>query len=87
VNIDVNAGVVKLWRPGRDIAVYPTALVRNHTYHLKVQVVGDRFQVWFDNSAQPVIDATDDAYGSGQFGINMFNGTALIQNVNEQPLT
>jgi sucrose-6-phosphate hydrolase SacC (GH32 family) len=87
VNIDVNAGVVKLWRPGRDIATYPTALARNHTYHLKVQVVGDRFQVWFDNSAQPVIDATDDAYGSGQFGINMFNGTALIQNVNEQPLT
>ena len=85
-NIDVDAGVVKLWRPGRDIATYATPLERNHAYHLKVQVVGDRFQVWFDHSATPVIDATDDAFDSGQFGINMFRGTAVIQNVDEQPL-
>jgi fructan beta-fructosidase len=86
-NIDVDAQVVKLWRPGRDIASYRTALARNRSYHLKVQAVGNRFQVWFDHSAQPVIDATDDSYGSGQFGINMFRGTTVIQNVTEQPLT
>jgi fructan beta-fructosidase len=86
VNVDIDAGVVKLWRPGRDIATYPTPLERNRTYHLKARVVGDHFQMWLDGSAQPVIDATDDAFGSGQFGINLFRGTAVMQNVVERPL-
>lgn len=80
-NIDAGAGVVKLWRPGRDIAVYRTAIVRGQTYHLKVQAVGSRLRVYLDDRPEPVIDAVDDTIASGQFGINVFDGTAVMQNV------
>ena len=85
-NIDTDAGVVKLWRPGRDIATYRTPLERGRTYHLKVRAEGSHLQVWFDGSAQPVIDAVDDTITSGQFGLNVFNGTAVMQNVRVSPL-
>jgi hypothetical protein len=39
MNVDA-AGLVKLWRPGRDVAVYPTPIVRGRTYHLKVVASG-----------------------------------------------
>lgn len=86
VNIDVDAQVVKLWRPGRDIASFRTPLERGRFHHIKVRAEGSHFQVWFDGSAEPVIDAIDDAIPSGQFGINMFRSTSLINNVVVSPL-
>ena len=86
VNIDVDAQVVKLWRPGRDIASFRTTLERGRFHHLRVKAEGSRFQVWLDGSAEPVIDATDDTIASGQFGVNMFRGVALVNNANVSPL-
>ncbi|MBM9504160.1 glycoside hydrolase family 32 protein [Actinacidiphila acididurans] len=80
-NID-DTGVVKLWRPGRDIAVYHTPITQGRTYHLKVQTDGARIRVWLDNGASPVIDATDTTYASGLFGANVFSGAASVQNLN-----
>ena len=82
VNVDAQANVVKLWRPGRDIATYPLQVVRGRTYHLKVVAQGSRFRVYLDHGDAPVIDATDASYASGHFGLNVFNGTAVMQNVN-----
>ncbi|GAB3818820.1 GH32 C-terminal domain-containing protein [Kribbella italica] len=79
VNIDADAGVVKLWRPGRDIAAFPAPIERNRTYHLKVKAVGSQFTVWLDG--QQVISASDGEIASGQFGLNVFRGTAVLQNV------
>ncbi len=79
-NID-STGVVKLWRPGKDIAVYNTPISAGRTYHLKVETDGPRIRVWLDNGATPVIDATDSTYSSGVFGVNVFNGTATVQNL------
>jgi fructan beta-fructosidase len=84
LNVDT-AGFVKLWRPGRDIAVYPTPIVAGRTYHLKVVASGSRFLVYLNNGIAPIIDATDASYASGRFGINIFAGTALLQNVNVSP--
>jgi fructan beta-fructosidase len=80
VNVDAG-GMVKLWRPGRDIATYTTPISRGRTYHLKVVATGSRFQVYLDRSAQPVIDATDTAHASGRLGVNVFNGQASFDNV------
>ncbi|WP_432824505.1 GH32 C-terminal domain-containing protein [Dactylosporangium sp. CA-092794] len=80
-NVDAN-GLVKLWRPGRDIAVYNTPITVGRTYHLKVVTNGSRIRVYLDQGATPVIDATDTAYASGRFGVNVFNGTAVFGNVN-----
>jgi fructan beta-fructosidase len=79
-NIDTS-GVVKLWRPGKDIAAYATPIAKGSTHHLKVRTNGSRIQVWLDNGTDPVIDATDDTYASGTFGVNVYNGTATVQNL------
>lgn len=80
-NIDTSTGVVKLWRPGRDIATYATAITEGRTYHLKVRTDGNRIRVWFGNGADPIIDATDDAYKSGLFGVNSFAANTVAQNL------
>ncbi|SED64681.1 fructan beta-fructosidase [Jiangella alba] len=80
-NVDSRANVIKLWRPGRDIATYPLAVELGRTYHLKVVAVGPRLRVYLDDAAEPVIDAVDDTITSGQFGLNVFNGTAVIDDV------
>lgn len=77
-NIDVN-GLVKLWRPGRDVAVYPTPIVPGRWYHLTVTATGARFRVLLNG--RQVIDATDDAYATGRFGLNTYAGSAAFQNV------
>ncbi|WP_284740552.1 glycoside hydrolase family 32 protein [Amycolatopsis sp. RTGN1] len=84
VNVDTS-GVVKLWRPGRDIATYPTAVSADGTYHLRVRTAGSRIQVWLNHGTTPVIDATDDAYASGRFGANAYQGSATVQNLNTGP--
>jgi fructan beta-fructosidase len=72
--------MVKLWRPGNDIAVHQTPIVEGRTYHLTVRTDGPRIRVWLDNGTDPVIDATDGTYPSGRFGINAYNGNTTTQN-------
>jgi fructan beta-fructosidase len=79
-NVDT-AGLVKLWRPGRDIATYATPIVRDRTYHVKVVATGSRFQVYLDHGTAPIIDATDDTYATGRTGANVFGGSAVIGNI------
>ncbi|MEV7045240.1 GH32 C-terminal domain-containing protein [Amycolatopsis sp. NPDC051061] len=83
-NID-SSGVVKLWRPGRDIATYATPIAKGQTHHLRVETTGSRIRVWLDHGADPVIDATDTAYPSGLFGANAYGGVATVQNLNTGP--
>jgi len=80
-NVDAGAGVVKLWRPGRDIATFALPVARGTTYHLKVVTKGANIKVYLDNRAAPVIDATDGQYPSGRFGLNVYAATAQFQNV------
>ncbi|MEV4510126.1 glycoside hydrolase family 32 protein [Dactylosporangium sp. NPDC049525] len=79
-NIDAS-GVVKLWRPGRDIATFATAVVPGRSYHLKVVASGASIKVYLNRGAAPVIDATDTAYSSGFLGANVFDGTGVVQNL------
>jgi fructan beta-fructosidase len=78
-NVDTSGGVVKLWRPGRDIAVYPTPIVLGRSYHLTVVARGPNLRVQL-NGVQ-VIDAVDSTYAAGRFGLNAFDGSAAFQNV------
>jgi fructan beta-fructosidase len=84
-NIDARADVIKLWRPGRDIATYPLDVVLGRTYHLRVVTAGARIQVYLDGGATPVIDAVDDTIPGGQFGLNVFDGAGIFQNVEVTP--
>ena len=71
-------GMVKLWRPGRDIAVVPMPVERGRTYHVRVTATGDRLRVFLDHAADPVIDAVDATYAAGAVGLNVFAGTAVL---------
>jgi fructan beta-fructosidase len=79
-NIDTG-GLVKLWRPGRDIADYATPIVEGRTYHLTVRTTGSRIQVWLDHGATPIIDATDTTYAAERFGVNGCAGDSTAQNL------
>jgi levanase/fructan beta-fructosidase len=79
VNVDAEANVVKLWRPGRDIATSPLTVERGRAYHFKITATGPNLKVWLDG--QPVIDAVDNENSAGQFGMNVFRGTGVFQNL------
>ena len=79
-NIDTD-GLVKLWRPGRDIATFATSVVPGVTYHLTVVTVGPRIRVYLGDRSEPVIDAVDATYAGGRFGVNVFDGVARVQDV------
>jgi hypothetical protein len=73
--------VVKLWRPGRDIATFALPVAHGTAYHLKVVTRGTTIKVYLDDRPTPVIDATDGQYPSGRFGLNVYASTAVFQDV------
>ncbi|HEX8347618.1 MAG TPA: glycoside hydrolase family 32 protein, partial [Actinoplanes sp.] len=79
LNVDA-AGLVKLWRPGHDIAVYRTAIHRGRFHHLRVVASGPRIRAYLDHGPEPVIDVEDHSYAEGRFGVNVFAGAAVVQN-------
>lgn len=48
------------------------------TYHLKVVAQGISLAVYLDGAL--VIEATDTAYADGRLGLNVFGGSAVLQN-------
>jgi fructan beta-fructosidase len=84
-NID-SSGVVKLWRPGRDIATAQVAIRENKVYHLRVVARGENFQVFLNGSPTALLAGSDSTYRTGLFGINAYHGTGVIQNVMVGPV-
>ncbi|WP_394834265.1 glycoside hydrolase family 32 protein [Pendulispora rubella] len=86
-NIDVGNQGVKLFKLVRgaftDLGWFPTALQYNTTYHLKVVARGANIKVYLGNNL--VHDLNDSSHTSGYFGLNVFNGTAAVQNVVTAP--
>jgi len=82
-NVDVKSQLVKLWKKVNGtssvIATYPMSLQKDTSYHLKVTTAGNNIQVRVNDAL--VINATDTSFGSGYFGLNVWDTTAVIQNV------
>ncbi len=80
-----NDGTVKLFKfPYSVLGTYAVPINVNTVYHLKVTASGANLQVFFNNSDTPCISVTDSAYANGKFGLNVWDGTAVFQNVNKQ---
>ena len=84
INVDYTNQKVMLWGPNVTARIHNTAISTNTTYHLKVVVNGSSIKVYFNGGANPVIDTVDTTYTSGQFGLNVWNGTSVFQNINMQ---
>uniref|UniRef100_UPI00406C3523 GH32 C-terminal domain-containing protein n=1 Tax=Paenibacillus sp. FSL L8-0158 TaxID=2954752 RepID=UPI00406C3523 len=56
-------------------------LKKGDIYHLKVSVEGSRLKVFWDEGYNPIIDVVDTTYTSGYLGLNVWNGSALFQNI------
>lgn len=50
-------------------------------YHLKVKAEGSSLKVYWGNQYKPVIDVQDNAYRTGKLGLNVWDGSALFQNI------
>ncbi|ALA40936.1 GH32 C-terminal domain-containing protein [Paenibacillus jamilae] len=56
-------------------------LKKGAIYHLKVSVEGSHLKVFWDEGYKPIIDVVDTTYTSGYLGLNVWNGSALFQNI------
>ncbi|MGW9528653.1 GH32 C-terminal domain-containing protein [Paenibacillus terrae] len=56
-------------------------LEKGDIYHLKVSVEGFHFKVYWNEGYSPIIDVVDTTYSSGYLGLNVWNGSALFQNI------
>jgi levanbiose-producing levanase len=56
-------------------------LVEGGIYHLKVRTEGTNIKVYWGDRYQPIIDIHDSTYSSGYLGLNVWDGSALFQNV------
>ncbi|HVO41628.1 MAG TPA: protein kinase [Aggregatilineales bacterium] len=82
-NINMTGGgEVKLLRfPPVKLASVPVPIQRGQTYHLKVIAAGSSLKVFFNNNPVPLIDVTDTTYPSGSYGLNIFQTSAVFQNI------
>lgn len=84
-NVDAKHDLVKFFKfengVASVIAEYKTPIDVNKKYHLKTEAQGDHFKIYLDDRL--VIDANDSAFVEGQFGLNVWDATAVFQNVNK----
>jgi len=83
-NIDQVNQRVLLWGPGVTGWSVPATIAVNTSYHLKVVASGTSLKVYFSgymSGSTPIINVTDSTYSSGQVGVNVWNGTSVIQNL------
>ncbi|MEC2387270.1 MULTISPECIES: levanase [Bacillus] len=85
-NVDTKHDLVKFFKfengVASVIAEYKTPIDVNQKYHLKTEAEGDRFKIYLDDRL--VIDANDSAFSEGQFGLNVWDATAVFQNVTKE---
>lgn len=79
--LDVVDGVFKLSkRPGYTVlASYPFGVSRNHWYHVKVVVNGNKMEGYLDGVKR--VTATDTNFASGRFGVMLFRAAAAYDNL------
>lgn len=84
VNVDSVNQRVLFWGPGVTARTAAATIALNTTYHLKVVASGSSIQVYwsgFSGGTTPLLSFTDTVRTSGNAGVNVWNGTAVFQNV------
>ncbi len=84
-NIDYTQQRVALWAPGMTTLAASVPISLNTVYHLRVTAVGDAINVYLNGATAPVLSTHNSLYTSGYVGANVWNGTAIIQNLTLSP--
>jgi fructan beta-fructosidase len=75
--------VAKIWKNDNGvISNVKTARMMfesDRTYHLRVEAVGDLLTVWLDG--KEIISVRDSSHTVGALGLNVYNGTAVFNNI------
>jgi fructan beta-fructosidase len=83
-NVDVTSQMVKLFKNVNGSAVvlgqYPASLSAGQSYNLRAVADGPNIRVYLNGAER--INATDHSFQSGLLGLNVWNGSALFQNIN-----
>nr|WP_281249159.1 GH32 C-terminal domain-containing protein [Halobacillus massiliensis] len=90
VNVDVKNNMIKLIkfvdRIGTDLSIYNDGgnlkLKANQKYQLMVEAKGDVVKAYLDGNL--VIEKRDSAYKEGYFGLNVWDSTAVFNNVEKK---
>jgi Beta-fructosidases (levanase/invertase) len=78
------AGLIRLRDAASDAALKEERQVElqaGEIYHLKVIANGSSLRVYWNGQYKPVIDMNDTAYAKGLLGLNVWDGSALFQNI------
>ncbi|RZK77434.1 MAG: DUF1080 domain-containing protein [Pedobacter sp.] len=61
---------------------YPLKI--SETYKVKVKAVGNRFELFINNSQKPIISATDGAFKTGSIGLRSYDALVTADNIQVQ---
>ncbi|GMK45183.1 hypothetical protein PghCCS26_23110 [Paenibacillus glycanilyticus] len=78
------AGLIRLRDAASDAALKEerqVELKEGEIYHMKVIASGSSLRVYWNGQYKPVIDINDNAYNKGFLGLNVWDGSALFQNI------
>ncbi|MGO4548325.1 GH32 C-terminal domain-containing protein [Paenibacillus sp. 2TAB23] len=79
-----HAGLIRLRDAASDNGLREERQVtmqKGEIYHLKVIANGSSLKVYWNNQYMPIIHTNDTAYSSGFLGLNVWDGSALFQNM------
>lgn len=87
VALDKSSSLIKFYKlPYQVLQTVPYTFSKDVWYHLKIVANDKNIKVYFNNNATPAIDSNDATYVRGQFGLFVWNGTAVFDNVKASPL-
>ena len=66
---------------GRLFEERQVTLKEGEIYHLKVKAVGNNLKVYWGSQYKPIVDVNDSAYHTGYLGLHVWDGSALLQNI------
>eukprot|EP00026_Physarum_polycephalum_P005755 Phypoly_transcript_05793.p1 GENE.Phypoly_transcript_05793~~Phypoly_transcript_05793.p1 ORF type:complete len:409 (+),score=66.25 Phypoly_transcript_05793:512-1738(+) len=84
IHTDLGGGVKLFKFPYQEIQQYSYNIQQNVIYHIKVEVSGPSFVVWFappGHAPAIIFKAVDTSYSSGYLGLDVWQGSAIFQNI------
>ena len=85
VGIDAEKGIIKFGKATKGqwvvISSAKCQLELHKSYLIRIKAVKDKFEVFVNDSNNPIITSIENQYRSGSIGLRAFNALATVDNV------